>query len=195
MKYLWMAFVALGLVSFAFAFRTSDIPVPAPNTDLEGARGLSLLERRCRGISVGIVALAFGFYFLERERTSQRVAHISSTLLLTRSRICPKCGRPSRRSECLRGKQFGFIPRRLCPECGGYVEQSAARILALGFALLFWAILGAFAIQGAPDFVLAPACISAPLGAILFGLGLVVFDRQFRRVKHYISTREKSTLA
>jgi hypothetical protein len=186
-KYLAIAFLILGIVCITFGCHHSDIPSGAPNTDTEGARSLADIEHFCSATLLGLVAIVFGLYFADRARAGRAVIHGSAALALTRPRFCPKCGKPLRMSECKRGKQFGFIPRRLCPECGSFVEQSGARIFGLGFVLLFWAIFGGFRWEGAPDFVLATACIAGPIGFILFVAGAGIVDRQFRLVKRYES--------
>lgn len=196
MKYLGIAFLIWSIAIVGFAFKKSDFPTSAPGTE---ARGLAVMERRCRGILLGMTVLLVGVYLLDRSRSSQALAHAGAALMITHTRFCPKCGKPSRKSECARAvpkassgiwKQFWIIPPRSCPECGSYVEMSAVRILGLGFVLLFWGELSCFGFQGVPDFVLAPACISGLLGIVVFPIGLLVHERQFRKIKHYLAAHK-----
>src|SRR5439155_21266025 len=106
--------------------------------------------------------------------------------------FCPKCGKPLRRSECLRGKQFGIVPRLLCPECKSYVERSGALAFASGVALLLGAILGPLTSEGWPDMVIASTCISAPIRLCLFLVGILALDRQARKAKHYVSAHNQT---
>src|SRR5882724_3968612 len=139
-----------------------DSETTAGGPDPEGAKGIAIVEKSARTICLAIVVLSTGFYFLDRLRRRESFVDSNSALLLTRSRFCPKCGKPLRKNECGRTKQLGLIPRLLCPDCRCYVEESGARIFLLGFVLLTSGLMGMFFSDRVPGLVLV-GCFSGPV--------------------------------
>jgi hypothetical protein len=185
MRFLAIVFLAAGIACVALVVHPREIPKPAPETDTEGAWTLTRLYFRARVLMAGVASLAVGAFCYDKSLARRSPIHEAAKATMMSGRICPKCGKVSRKSECAPQKHFGFIPRRRCPECGAYVERPAIWAVVAGAILLLWGLLGAFVFDGLPEVFLAPACIAAPLGFALLLVGIFSVERQFARVRKY----------
>lgn len=139
-------------------------------------------------LGFGIITLCVGEWLRTRARSPASM--LSETLMLRRARCCSGCGKPLCRNECRKTRQWGFIPRLVCPECGGYAEWSCTVLLALALALIFIPILANCLFERVPDFIIAGGFFSFPAGLCLFILGLWDHNRQFEKMKRYMLARK-----
>lgn len=199
MKYLARLFLIVGLLCIVFSplccRHVRDGLHPPTDDHSSEVAGNGLFSREFEFflavIGFGVFALCLGEFLRSRSRDSS--ARESEHLMWKHIRCCSACGKPLCRKECNRTKQFRFIPRLACPECGAYAEWSCAITLASGIVLILTPFIAGMLLNPLPDLVIAIGFFSVPIGTCFVVLGLWDHDRQFASVKRYVSSRNERT--
>ena len=195
MKLLAWIFILVGLASILFGlgscrhYYAVNPPPEAyqPGWDADAqAEPYIAFETFFYTMAGGVIAISLGLYLRRRVRPDFSVLRLAERLTILRPRFCPKCGKPLRARDCRREKMVGFIPRLVCADCIVGAEHSGALVFATGFILIFGGFLVfSFCIDRA--LIAFFWLISLPVGFGVCVIGVLRWDRQFRRAKRYIS--------
>ncbi len=200
MKYLPTIALILGIAGVAFSplccreVRVAVFPAAAISPDVypsgEGWNSKAFAETKwfLGMLGFGLVSLAFSGYLHERSKGGNFVDRV-----MMHARFCSKCGRPLRRRDCVRKKQFGFIPRLACPECNGYARWSSGVLMAAGLILTGGPFCLVANDRGKFLDVLGEAGSYLFIsGFVIFMLGLLRHDRQHTKARHYLLAQKPS---
>ena len=192
MKYLAWSLIIVGLMAIFFGFESchheravylASHPSFPPEADLDAS---TMDEISIFSTCGGIIVLCLGLYLRSRTGSGSAAWRMAERMTFSRSRFCPKCGRPLKTSECIKEERPGFSPRLKCGDCDVRVSYSGMIIISIGVCIVFAAI-GTLCVISTFGFVGAASLLLLPVGLGLCGAGALQSDRQMRKAKEYFS--------